>query len=237
MRADDSSLSRRDESSESSAGFFSALSDFGRSWDSGRSRLGNHGTQRRQSAMSEPATASPPESPTSHTDTAIDSFLQWYAAEKQAEQAPDPLRPYETYPDEIDPHRVVLFSDIQSLLFPVQTSKSLQHLTFAFLRMLGADNLSTSSSAFRNNDPYLVPTNIGDLMRPALLPSKQARQTTANPSRQLEDQRPGDSPVKCWSTTRNTLIDIEWFSEFDARSIGHHDLPMIRYVRQRYTVI
>lgn len=221
-----------DDTSATNDDFFSALSDFGRLWDSGKMRLGEDDPHGRDSVMKDHATGSSSALRSPYTTTATDPFLEWYNAEKDAQQAPAPLRPQATYPDEIDPHQVTLFSDIASLLFSVQRPASLRQLALAFLRILGTRVQRASSSATIYNDPHLVPTNIKGLLRPAVPPPGRIRQATADekakPSRQPDRQNLGDSPVKCWLSTRNTLSFNDWFSEFDARYTESNDLSMTR---------
>jgi hypothetical protein len=218
--------------------FYSILSDFREFWDSGSPRLGENGAQGWKSSskpyMVETKPPTTPPSPLS--DSTSDIYLKWVNAEVQAEHEPRPLRSHETFPDDIDPYQVVFFSDIQSLLFPIQSSESLQHLALAFLSLLGINILPprTSTTDSKANDPHMVPVDKFPSFWPSRAsPRDRPWQVIAGepmePDRQSNMQRLTDSPVKCWSTTRDTLITGDWFSDFDAQSADYKDVSMIRY--------
>jgi hypothetical protein len=164
----------------------------------------------------------------------MDTYRGWYDTEKQSEQESRLLRPYETFPNEIDPYQVVIFSDIQSLLFPIRTSTTLRHLAVAFLRLLGMNIAPPRTSTWSsfNNDPHLV-LAAGDPFWPSQPPPKDrpwqviaGEAMEPNVSSNLE--RLTASPVKCWSVTIDTLVDVDWFSNLDAQSWNNNDMVMIR---------
>lgn len=220
--------------------FFSVLSDFGKFWESGLPRLGEEGAQGWKSAKKQDAVRSKPQADLMILSTlsSTNTFHKWYDTETQAEQESRPLRSHETFPNDIDPFRVVMFSDIQSLMFPIRTSESLRHLAVAFLRLLGVGIAPPKSptSVRINNDPHMVPINTSDTFWPSPLSTKDRPwQVIAGeamePIRQPHLHKMTDSPVKCWSTTRDTLLGIDWFRDLDVGSIAGKDLIMIRYVQ------
>ena len=225
-----------DGSAESTGDFYSVLSDFGKFWDNGGPRLGENGAigwrlakdhhefaQTLQPHLWKPAAVQQ-----------MDTYCSWYDTENQAEQESKLLRSYETFPNEVDPYQVVIFSDIQSLLFPIRTSTTLRHLAVAFLRLLGVNIASpkTSTSVSINNDPYLV-LAAADIFWPSQPPPKDRPwQVIAGeamePSVLSNLEKPTASPVKCWSVTTDTLVDVDWFSNLDAQSWDSNDMVMIR---------
>jgi hypothetical protein len=231
-----SSLPALDGSAESTGDFYSVLSDFGKFWDSGGPRLGENDATGWKAAKNhhESAQTLQPKLSSPAAVQQMDTYRSWYDTENQAEQESKLLRSYETFPNEIDPYQVVIFSDIQSLLFPIKTSTTLHHLAVAFLRLLGVNIAppKTSTSVSIINDPHLV-LAAADLFWPSQpLPKDRPWQVIAgeamepNVSSNLENLTA--SPVKCWSVTTDTLVNVDWFSNLDAQSWSNIDMVTIR---------
>lgn len=229
-------MSASDGSAESTGDFYSVLSDFGKFWDSGAPRLGENDATGWKSAKNqhEFAQTLQPQLLSPAAVQQIDPYRSWYDTERQAEQETKLLRSYETFPNEIDPYQVVIFSDIQSLLFPIRTSTTLRHLAVAFLRLLGVKIAppKTSTSVCINDDPHLV-LAAADLFWPSRSPPKDRPwQVIAGeamePSVSSNLEKLTASPIKCWSATMDTLVDVDWFSSIDARSWDNNVMATIR---------
>jgi hypothetical protein len=224
---------------EPTSEFFGVLGDFGKFWDSGWPRMGEDDATGWSFAEKQYrlASTSKSDSKTSTDVPDVDIYSKWFESETRADQFSIPLRSHENYPDEIDPHQIVLFSDIQSLMFPIRAPESVQNLAMAFLDLLGVDvsQPRTSSGTPVKNDPRTAFVNQPDSIWPSP-PALKARpwQVVAGeamePIRHSNLTRVTDSPIKCWSVTRNTLLDIDWFSDLNSQSKNSADRDMIRCV-------
>jgi hypothetical protein len=219
------------------------LNDFAEYWDSGRPRLGEDGakgwTARHADHSLSVGFADSHTPDSSNSDS--DLYRNWYASERGRDRQRRPDRLRDAYSEAGDPFRTIVFADIRSLMFPIRTSESLRHVASGFLYLLGVTvgPFGTPTTVLVNKDPHMVPidADIDASVWPVAQPKRvHPWQIIAGeamePTRQSRMSAAQDSPVRCWSVNRDTLIANDWFNDLDAEALGRSDVDMIRCVCQ-----
>ncbi|OCF42136.1 hypothetical protein I317_04107, partial [Kwoniella heveanensis CBS 569] len=237
---------RHRPATSSHANWFSTIqSEFEGFWDSEVPRIGETGALGWGKSM---ASADPPSAdlakPLQHASG--NPFERWLEAETHAEKAYAlPGRATDLDPaTEDDPYHVVLFSDIQPLLFAVTAPEVRIQLIYAFLTFLGLpfSPPGVPSSSPANADPHLLwSLSHNEAARRAFWPPQHGLkripwQTVGGEPMEPERGRgmddPFGCPVKCWVQDRGTMLGKQgsWFKDLDADDLGSLDVELVRNV-------
>ncbi|WWC66161.1 uncharacterized protein I206_100062 [Kwoniella pini CBS 10737] len=222
--------------------FDKALGEFEKFWDTGAPRIGETGSKGWQNTTSN--LVSIPKVTQSLHHSSEDPFERWLEAETHAETIytlPGRATDLDTEVED-DPYHVILFSDIRPFLFNIISPIVRLQLIYAFLTFLGLPFTppdSTSSSP-ATNDPHLSWTLAHNPKKRHLFwPSRQGQrklpwQTVGgepmDPERSRGLESPFESPVKCWSQDRSTLLGKKdkWFTDLGSVDIAGLDIDLIR---------
>jgi hypothetical protein len=221
--------------------FADVLSNFETFWDSETPRVGEDGANGwlrwQTSSLLIPSSAPIPVPVNATTDP----FDRWLEAERQAERfAHLPGRATDLDANDEDPYRVILFSDIEPLLFPIQDQHARLQLANAFFDLLGVSFGVTSSSKSSPPDPFWTMSLNGSL-RQAFWPTKPEKRPAH--WRRTGDEaivpeiastlaQPFNCPAKNWATEPCTLFSHPdtWFRNLDPTELTHVNIGFTRYV-------
>ncbi|WVR06081.1 hypothetical protein IAU60_003109 [Kwoniella sp. DSM 27419] len=241
FRPDD--LRRPAEPSSTSSWFDLVLTRFEDFWDAEFPRIGESGAQgwRASTEMAE-TDKNTPSSPLIHSSE--DPFERWLEAETYTESTyATPGRATDLdAATEDDPYHVVLFSDIQPLLFPVTTPEVRLQLIYGYITFLGLpfSPPEAPSSSPANTDPHLRwSLAYNPVARQAFWPVRRAMpkiawQTVGGEPMEPEHPRgmddPFGCPVKCWVQDRGTILTRQdrWFADVTHLDLNGLDINLIR---------
>ena len=226
----------------STAWFAGVLNDFEGFWDAEIPRIGEPGATGWSQSGSETATS--PIAPPA-PDSRSDPFEGWLEAERHAEaHLARPGRASDLDADDDDPYHIVLFSDVEPLLFPIQDPEVRLQLVYAFLHFLGLPftppDASTSSASA--SDPRLRwPLSQNAALRAAYWPPRQDRpalpwQTVGGEPMEPEHPKalrnPFGCPIKSWASDRTTLFGRpgQAFVDLESADLQHVDVELVRNV-------
>lgn len=221
--------------------FEQVLQEFEAFWESEAPRIGEFGAK----GWLESGDLPPPVSSADRSALPpnSDPFNHWLEAETQAQKFKSrPGRTADLDPeDDDDPFRIVLFDDIQSLLFPIRSPTVRLQLCYTFLHFLDLPFTppDVPTTASLGEDPHLCGRALirNDRLRSTFWPAREARRTIpwqtvgGEPMEPEANKRLADPftcPIRSWAAGRDTFFAQEWFRDIDKDITASLDTELIR---------
>lgn len=192
------------------------ISSFGRFWERGSARFGEDGA--RGWAFSEATPFRKDEGARDALGT--QESQDWYSRETAEERHFLPRRLDMAI--EEDPHRLVVFDDVEALLFPLNSPEVRMQAVYALLHFLGLTVVppdQSTTSPF-TSDVYLQSSTYSNASRRSQIwPARGVRSLPWG--EQTSRVETGECPIKAWiSDARTLLASPNWFSDVSLEDLG-----------------